>query len=441
MILLQENLDVIWRSLVLFHLVMDMINKEGLDKADFPYKVLKDYQFKVYLESMNCLNNSFLERFVIQMPTGSGKTRTAMEFITEYLNTREEGSIVLWLAHSQELCEQSIECFKEIWIHVARKKLKLFRCWGTAKTLPFSCKESAFIVASFQKLYALLKKNPIQFEEIAPKIRLIIVDEAHKVLAPTYRKVTKKLISKKTSVVGLTATPGRGADNYEGNKELSEFFFNKIIEITSPPDQTVISMLRDKKILAKVNIDPIITGINYELTKEEKKSLELFFDFPQEMLNRIGSDDARNLEIVKRLEFECRKGKSILFFGCSVAHSKFICSMIMFLGYSAAHIDGATEKGSRNQLLNDFRNKKINVLCNYGVLSTGFDAPKTDVIFIARPTASLVLYSQMVGRGLRGPTIGGTEYCKLIDVKDNIVGYDNFDYVYNYFRDYWVDTE
>jgi superfamily II DNA or RNA helicase len=88
-------------------------------------------------------------------------------------------------------------------------------------------------------------------------------------------------------------------------------------------------------------------------------------------------------------------------------------------------------------VIDDFKTGTVDVLTNYGVLSTGFDVPKVDVIFIVRPTASIVLYSQMIGRGLRGPAIGGTPYCRIVDVKDNIEGYEDADAVYEYFEEYW----
>ena len=77
------------------------------------------------------------------------------------------------------------------------------------------------------------------------------------------------------------------------------------------------------------------------------------------------------------------------------------------------------------------------MLCNFGILSTGFDAPNTDTVFITRPTNSAVLYSQMIGRGMRGPAVGGTATCNVIDVIDNIIGYGDSDKVYRYFDEYW----
>ena len=88
-------------------------------------------------------------------------------------------------------------------------------------------------------------------------------------------------------------------------------------------------------------------------------------------------------------------------------------------------------------MIEQFRSGEIRVLCNFGVLTTGFDAPKIDVLCIARPTTSIVLYSQMLGRGLRGPAIGGTERCQVIDVKDNIIGIPELDELYEWFDEYY----
>ena len=71
-------------------------------------------------------------------------------------------------------------------------------------------------------------------------------------------------------------------------------------------------------------------------------------------------------------------------------------------------------------MIEEFRDGRISTLCNYGVLTTGFDAPKVRGLVISRPTASAVLYEQMIGRGMRGPKFGGTDRCLVIDVVDNI---------------------
>ena len=90
-------------------------------------------------------------------------------------------------------------------------------------------------------------------------------------------------------------------------------------------------------------------------------------------------------------------------------------------GRLAAGITAETRESTRRHLVDLFRRRNIQVLCNYGVLTTGFDAPQVRAVVVARPTASRVLYDQMIGRGMRGPAFGGTDQCLVIDVGDNFV--------------------
>ena len=83
------------------------------------------------------------------------------------------------------------------------------------------------------------------------------------------------------------------------------------------------------------------------------------------------------------------------------------------------------------------RENKIDAIFNYGVLSTGFDAPNIKTVVIARPTTSIVLYSQMIGRGIRGTLVGGTGECRVVDIKDNVSNFGQVEEVYRYFDSYW----
>jgi superfamily II DNA or RNA helicase len=296
----------------------------------------------------------------------------------------------------------------------------------------------AFIVGGFQKLYELVKSNSPIIEELRKRVSLIVVDEAHRVTAPTYAAVTKAFMGEDTRVVGLTATPGKSAIDSEQNQELAEFFFSTLVDIQpEPKDMDVIDYLRKKKVLASAMYVPLVTGRDYELTPRELKQLEESFDFPPSFLARLGLDQIRNLEILKKIQGEIEIGNTILFFGATVEQSKLVSGVLRMLGIAADHIDGKTPRAQRHAMIDSFRNGRLSVLCNFGVLSTGFDAPKTDVVFIARPTQSIVLYSQMIGRGLRGPAIGGTDTCKIIDVLDNIKGYSDQNSVYSYFEEYF----
>jgi DNA repair protein RadD len=202
--------------------------------------------------------------------------------------------------------------------------------------------------------------------------------------------------------------------------------------------QHPINYLRDRKVLAIAEYIPLRTNITFTLSPQERKRAEQFLDLPPGFLVRVTADNIRNAKIVKRLRELSKDGRNILFFACSVEHSRFISSVLTYLGITAAHIDGETSRGAREDAVAKFRGGVINVLCNFEMLSTGFDAPKTDVVFISRPTASLVLHSEMIGRGLRGPTVGGTDKCLIIDVKDNIEGFSDLAATYSYFEDYWT---
>ena len=409
-------------------------NIENVEMPKTPFKILKDFQIRIFESSMSKLKNP-IQRFIIQMPTGSGKTRTTMEIIASQLNNNP-GKSVMWVANSEELCEQAVESFKDVWTHVGNFDVDLIRGWGS-NDLQIPTK-SSFIVGGFAKLNSTFKRDKEMPKIISKHLIMIIVDEAHQVVAPTYKKVIDSLLKSNfvSHLIGLTATPGRSNLERDETKDLSNFFSRNMIEI-NPGDKTVFEYLRDKKVLSYIEKDPLIYDKYYELTEKEKRYVDTWFDFPPGLLERISLDDVRNLEIINKLKIECESNKNVIFFGGSVDQSKFICATLNFMGFKAEHVDGNTGRDRRRNIIQEFKDGKLNVICNFGVLTTGFDAPKTDVIFIARPTMSVVLYSQMVGRGLRGPAIGGTEYCKLIDVIDNLDAYKSPENVYDYFEEYW----
>lgn len=415
---------------------VDYPNRESLEASPSPFKVLKDYQSDISFRAIKNLEyrNS---RFIIQMPTGSGKTRTAMEVISDSFIAQKTGCVIFWLVYSEELCEQAVESFIDIWKHVGTKKVNLVRAWGKNSLSINEQDDFVFVVGGFQKLYSELSKNPGLFSQLKDRTFLIVVDEAHRVLAHTYKEVTDSLFGVNCHLIGLTATPGRGIDNAEETKKLSEYFNKEKLDISVPDGKTVFSYFKSRGILSHATFQPLITSPSFALTPKDLEYLELHYDFPPAFVKRIGENETRNVEIVNQLQNQLKTREKGLFFGCSVDHSKFICSILNYLGIKAAHIDGGTDKGARQSTLNSFRNGDIQIICNFGILSTGFDAPKTDLVFIARPTKSIVLYSQMIGRGLRGPAVGGTSDCAIVTVRDNIIGLPNESNIFTYFDEYF----
>ena len=404
------------------------------EKIRSPFKQLKDYQFPVVNDSIDKLSAPY-SRFIIQMPTGSGKTRVAMEILANTLNQYiGQNKHIVWLAHSSELLEQAYECFMDIWTHVGRGPVQILRIWDKGK-IPKELEMSSVIFAGFQKLHSIIKRDEDSFSHFRDDVVLVIADEAHRVMAETYKNVTKKLQGTSSHTIGLSATPG-DTDSYR-QKNLADFFFNQLITIKAPSNIGVIKYLRQKKILSEVNYEIIQTNINIKLSKVQKDYFNKFFEIHPDILKELSLNNLRNIEIVKRIKNEAKVGNKIIFFACSVDHSKKICAFLNLLEINAVHIDGNTKKTTRENSLMNFKDGNIDVLCNYELLSTGFDAPKVNVVMISRPTHSIVLYSQMIGRGLRGPAIGGSDSCKIIDVRDNIQGYSDDEGIFDYFQEYF----
>lgn len=422
-------------------------NEKELDKGFISFsepiikfKKLKDYQSEVFFKTYSYLKEVPYARCIIQMPTGSGKTRTAMEIVSETINNTKGD--VLWLANTQELCDQAYYSFIEVWTFLKQIKAQAI---NHQKYKPgkdcIDNKTPSFHVMTLQSLNTKEKESKLKKMGVnIDSIELVIVDEAHISIAPTYKKAIKYLLKGGSKLLGLTATPGRSLNEIDNiqNKELSDFYFNELFELNTGNDLP-IEFLRKKGILCNAvfhsiegsQIDNILTPNQINKCIENK-------EVPSNIEEILTNDIQRNTVIFDQLISLLAEGKKIIFFGTSISHSKLMTSLIKLKGYKAEHIDGNSGK-FRSSIIENFRNGKIQILCNYGVLSTGFDDPKIDVVFMARPTNSIVLYSQIIGRGLRGPMIGGTDSCEIFTVFDNISDLPNNNQIYSYFDEYFVN--
>jgi superfamily II DNA or RNA helicase len=120
-----------------------------------------------------------------------------------------------------------------------------------------------------------------------------------------------------------------------------------------------------------------------------------------------------------------------------VAHAHRLAARLNVMGISAATVTGDTDRASRRWFIRAFLKGNVRVLCNHSALTTGFDAPATDLIVIARPVFSPALYMQMVGRGLRGPANGGKDHCRILTVQDNLDAYTG-KLAHHYFEKHYV---
>jgi superfamily II DNA or RNA helicase len=412
-----------------------------MDEPDVRFKALKEYQYKVYFEVYNYLKETPFARCIIQMPTGSGKTRTAMEIICEYIN--ETGREVLWLANTQELCDQAFETFLETWYFLRRRKLHAINHLTASieELLAINDGHPRFHVATIQSINSKSKISKFTLNRVRlESLGLIVVDEAHISIAPTYQSSIETLLSGgDVKLIGLTATPGRQLRNNSTmeNDKLSDFYYNQLFTLKTPFENP-IEYLQKCKILSKVKYYSIEgSTVQNLLSPSELNSCMQSNTIPKKIEKILTHDATRNAVIFNNLVRLLNQGKKIIFFATSIDHSMLITSLVRLKGYSVEHVDGNTGR-YRKQIIDDFKNDKLQILCNYGVLSTGFDDPQIDVVFMARPTNSIVLYSQVIGRGLRGPLIGGTESCEIYTVLDNILDLPDNGEIYSYFNEYFI---
>lgn len=389
---------------------------------------LHNYQKELKLELKNTLIKNGENRCMFTLPTGSGKTRIVVEFLVDYINEciknddyHELDRAFLWIAHSEELCEQAIESIKRVWETFGREgePLEIHRHRGTHSIEGNPCL-SGIIVASIQKIESTLNRNPGILTNLQGHLDFIIIDEAHRSTAPTYKKIFS-IYGKTTKIIGITATPFRSSE--KENKKLVTLYNSNMIRLKKEPNDFEW-LSRNQYLSRKIKKNVLESGVRIDPNKKDIEFKNIFNEVSSRLLREISNDQSRNKKIVEKILELCKENKKILLFTCSVEHCYELQRMLHKHNTFSGVITGNTRPGRRQKYIEEFKNGSLNVLINFGVLTTGFDNPSIDVVFIARPTMSPVLYGQMIGRGIRGPKNGGTNECMVIDVADNIVNFD-----------------
>jgi superfamily II DNA or RNA helicase len=281
-------------------------------------------------------------------------------------------------------------------------------------------------------------------EHIRTKSKFIVADETHMIPAQTFKESIEFITKLNfTTLIGLSATPG---GYYVDQTEwLSNYFQKNRISITDDNDNELdgdepILYLQKIEVLSKLKTHQIKTDFNFEFTDEEKLKILNTIDegLSTELIKKMGEDVERNICIYGELRNLYEKNLSTIVFACSLNHTKLLYKICILTGMKVGKIDDTTTNQIRKKIVKDFKSKEIKIIFNYGVLSTGFDAPGTDALLIARPTTSPIIYSQMLGRGLRGPKFGGKKECILIDIKDNLIGLPDEKSCFTLFNKYYV---
>ncbi|WP_242453326.1 DEAD/DEAH box helicase family protein [Mycolicibacterium sp. P9-64] len=400
---------------------------------------LHDYQQVVSERLRNLLIGKGSRRGYISLPTGAGKTRVAVQTIVEAISNGSldglgsRGSFagpILWLADGEELCEQAIDAWSYLWRATGRRdtQLILSRFWSS-----YEMEEEVggvqVVVATWQKIksravgndsYAWLAEAPI-----------VIVDEAHGAYTPSYTTILEWLGRSARELdkplVGLSATPFRGRRDSTQTDQLLRRFGDNCLDDGVFGDQLPQVRLQRDRVLARARLE-ILDGVSIDLSDQEISYFKEMGWLAKSAEIRLGRDEDRTRTIVESILGKPEHWQ-IVVFAASVENAQTLATLLTLQGRSAASIDQDTSPEDRRVAIERFKSGELKVLTNYAVLSQGFDAPKTDAVYITRPTSSEVRYLQMVGRGLRGPKNGGTEEVLIVNMLDNLLEFaDSIEY-------------
>ena len=377
-------------------------------------------------------------RGMVSMPTGSGKTRVAVQAIVEAMRDDGFRGGILWVADRDELCEQAVEAWVQVWRSEGSEaqQLRISRMWsGQPKPLPAT--ENHIVVATIQTLNARLFNQPAEYEFLKD-FKLAVFDEAHRSIAPTYTSVMQEVgltfrrREDEPFLIGLTATPYRGHDEAETARLVGRYGRTRLDAGAFAHDnpEMVVKELQSMGVLAQADHE-VIEGGTIRLRPEEWEEILRFVRgperrelllawLPQSVEDRLANSAQRTRRILEAYDEHVEPDWPTLIFATSVEHAQTLAALLNRQGIAARAVSGMTEPSTRRRVVEGFRNGEINVLANYGVFREGFDAPKTRAIIVARPVYSPNLYFQMIGRGLRGPLNGGDDRCLILNVRDNI---------------------
>ena len=365
-------------------------------------------------DAVDALKKSFItddnDAGLLVMPTGSGKTRVAAYFLLA--NMIKEGYQVVWLTHRHLLIEQPAEniyAFSGLAKidNPAAKSLRMLCVSGNHASIRQAETRDDVLILSVQ---SAVRSLDFLKRVLRSKV-IIVVDEAHHAIAPSYRKIIdciRKSKARKTKLLGLTATPVRMSEL--GTAQLTNLFNNRIIYSVSAADLIAQGTLAEP-VFEQVNTDYEITT-----TIDEMKYIRKYGEIDPSLVEKIARSGERNKVIVDRY-LDCRDkyGKTLIF-ALNINHCITLYDDFIRQGIRCDYVYSGRE--SNDSVIEQFRNNELDVLININILTEGSDVPDIQTVFLTRPTASEVMLMQMVGRGLRGLGANGTEKVYIVDFHD-----------------------
>ncbi|MGL4226023.1 MAG: DEAD/DEAH box helicase, partial [Rickettsia sp.] len=263
--------------------------------------------------------------------------------------------------------------------------------------------------------------------ELFNHITTVIIDEAHRVNSREgqYKELIDYLtVHNNIKLFGLTATPYRLTKCY--NKFGEQEYVHKFLHRTRPAvfksilySYGISEAIQDGYIANMRNYD---VNNSYDLFAINQKKTK---DYDEQIVHEYHTNIKLNTKVIEVIRREHYNFKHILIFVISLAEAMRLSDELNSYGVTSDFVSGETTNKERLRILNDFRLGNIKCVVNVGVLTTGYDLPSLDCVVLARPTMSIALYTQMVGRGLR--VAKDKEYCTIIDLCRNVKCYGGVD--------------
>ncbi|MFN8610796.1 MAG: DEAD/DEAH box helicase family protein [Vulcanimicrobiota bacterium] len=389
--------------------------------AAFEYHPLFRYQQQLVDQLLRLLQTE--SRAMLSCYTGTGKTRMGMEVLCRSLQNRRSATVV-WAAHKAELLEQAIATLKRVWPHLTRGlALQVLRYYGGNELVECELPDDQVnvIFCSNQQVVLRLRAGDPNLIEWLGRTDLLVVDEAHMALAAGYQELLadyESIRGETHRVLGLSATPGR-SDLISASESaaLGQLFHGCLVIPNVNRGHSPLKWFQKHGYLSQIDHQRL--HLPSRLTARLRRQIEEEEDLPLAVLERLGQDPRRNAQILKVAKKMVCQGRRPLIFCCSVMQAKLLQDLMLLEGLEAGAVTGEMDLRDRHWVLEQYRLRKLQVLLNVEVLTTGFDIPHVDTLMLCRPTFSGILYEQMVGRGLRGPRVGGTERCLIVDFTEN----------------------
>jgi superfamily II DNA or RNA helicase len=318
-------------------------------------------------------------RVVVCMRTAAGKTVVGTE---EVRKASQKGGRVLWLCHTEELVQQAADELSAY--DPSLRDIGFIKAGRPTRLL------ARVQIGSVQTIDARsFRSRKIDLGHFD----LIVVDECHHARARTWQQVIEAFPN--ASVIGLTATPCRGDGLGLGN------LFDVLI---LGPDFEELE--REGRLVRSIIFAPFRPNLKGVHVRRG--------DYVESELAAV-MDKAKLIGDVVTHWLRHGKGRPTVVFATSVQHSVHLRDEFRINGISAEHIDGKTPRDEREAILRKLLTGEINIVSNCAVLCEGWNQPPVSCIVLARPTKSLRLFVQMVGRALRASPGTGKINAIVID--------------------------